>query len=82
MSTQGLEMNWLLLMLIPLTLLAIVIGLVIYLLPTMVAFKRDHPHKLVITLLNVLLGGTLVVWIACLIWAFSDMKASVPARQE
>ncbi len=49
--------------------LIIVIGL-IYFIPTLVAFKRNHPNRWVIFVLNLCLGATLVAWLICLIWAF------------
>lgn len=52
----------------------IIIGFVvlvaIYVLPTIVAFARRHPNRWVILALNVCLGGTGIVWLGCLIWAF------------
>ena len=52
----------------------IIIGLVvlvaIYVLPTIVAFARRHPNRWVILALNICLGGTGIVWLGCLIWAF------------
>lgn len=58
------------------------ISLVIYLLPAFIAFRRNHPNKVVITLLNVFLGATLIVWVVCLIWAFSNPSTSVQPRQD
>lgn len=51
----------------------ILIGLAfyIYLIPTFVAYNRQHPQRVFIMLLNLFLGNTLVGWIAALIWARS-----------
>jgi len=46
-----------------------VIALIIYLVPTFVAFHRQHPNKWIIFLVNLFLGGTIIGWIAALIWA-------------
>jgi len=43
---------------------------VFYLIPTFVAFWRRHPNRWVILILNVMLGGTGIVWLGCLVWAF------------
>jgi hypothetical protein len=40
--------------------------------PTIVAFKRRHRNSLAILIVDLLLGWTVLGWIACLIWAFSD----------
>ena len=44
---------------------------VLYLLPTVVALKRDHPSKGGIIVLNILLGWTFIGWVVSLAWAFS-----------
>lgn len=50
-------------------LLLIVIALCVYMIPTFTAYKRQHPQRVYIMLLNLFLGNTLVGWIAALIWA-------------
>ena len=49
-----------------LMLLAIV---VIYLLPTLIAFGREHPWRQDLAVANILLGWTLIGWIAVFLWA-------------
>lgn len=51
-------------------LLVLVILGVVYFLPTIIAFHRQHPNRWVILILNVVLGGTIIVWLGCLVWAF------------
>ena len=41
----------------------------LYILPSLIARKRDHKQETAIILLNLLLGWTLIGWIAALIWA-------------
>ncbi|HZT89536.1 MAG TPA: superinfection immunity protein [Stellaceae bacterium] len=48
-------------------LLLLIIAL--YMLPTVVAAARDHPRRRAIGLLNILLGWTLIGWIALFLWA-------------
>lgn len=48
-----------------------VISILIYFLPAFIAFRRDHPNKIAITLLTLFLGATFIVWVLCLIWALS-----------
>jgi hypothetical protein len=40
-----------------------------YMLPTIRAFQRGHPHRWRILLLNAALGWTIAGWIASFIWA-------------
>ncbi len=42
-----------------------------YLVPTGLAAYRDHPEKTGIFLVNLLLGWTIIGWIAALVWACS-----------
>jgi hypothetical protein len=42
-----------------------------YLIPTVVAFARAHPHRYALFLLNTLLGWSGIVWFGALIWALA-----------
>ena len=48
-------------------LLALILAL--SLLPTFLAYARDHPRRQVLAVVNILFGWTLVVWIAVFLWA-------------
>jgi T4 superinfection immunity protein/putative oligomerization/nucleic acid binding protein len=50
--------------------------LVIFFLPTIVAFNRVHPNRGVILAVNAFLGGTGIVWVICLIWAMKAIHIS------
>ena len=50
-------------------LIAFIIGLIIYFIPSMVAFKRNNASRWAIFLVNLFFGWTLLVWIITLIWA-------------
>ena len=52
------------------TLVVIAIGL----LPTIIAFARKHYNAIAITVVNILLGWTLIGWIIALVWAFGRTK--------
>ena len=41
-----------------------------YLLPTIIAFRRRHPNRWLITAINFFLGGTGIGWAGALAWAF------------
>lgn len=42
---------------------------VLYLLPTILAYGRDHPHRQRLALVNILFGWTLLGWIGVFLWA-------------
>lgn len=54
-----------------------VIGLLIYLVPTIIAFKLNQSNKGTVALVNVFLGITVFGWIAAFILAFTG-----PAQPE
>ena len=61
-------------------LLIISVVLIIYLIPTIVAFRRRHPNRWIIGALNVTLGGTGIVWLGCLVWACGAVHKSANAQ--
>lgn len=54
------------------SILIILIAVAIYFAPTLIAFKRSHPNKVWVLLLNVLLGWTCFGWATALVWSFID----------
>jgi len=42
---------------------------ILYLLPTILAYGRDHPRRQQLGLMNILFGWTLIGWIATFLWA-------------
>lgn len=46
----------------------LVIGLV-YILPSIVAFRRDHPNRWLILVINLAFGGTIIGWGIAMAWA-------------
>ena len=59
------------LFLILVSIIAFILAVIIYLLPGVIAYHRNHPNRLLILLLTIFLGGTGLVWIICLIWALT-----------
>ena len=55
--------------------------LLLYLLPTIIAFRNGHPNRWVILALNVFLGSTIIVWVICLIWANKAIHLSADAQR-
>lgn len=60
-------------------LMIVAAALLIYLIPTIVAFRRRHPNRWIIAALNVALGGTGIVWLGCLVWACGAVHKSAEA---
>ena len=48
---------------------AFIVAVAIYALPALLAWSMGSPHRMAITLLDVLLGWTIIGWIIALIWA-------------
>lgn len=54
-----------------------IVFLPLYLLPAILAFARGHKNAGAIFMLNLLLGWTIIGWIAAIIWAYtSNLKES------
>lgn len=50
-----------------------ILGLFLYFAPSIVAtMRKGIPNRKYIYLTNLLLGWTFIVWVVCLIWAFSS----------
>ncbi len=48
----------------------------VYIVPTIVAFVRRHPNRWPILGLNLILGGTGIVWFGCMIWSMMGVHRS------
>ncbi|MCC0809023.1 superinfection immunity protein [Methylobacterium sp. W2] len=55
-------------------LVAVTVCVAIYGLPSIIAFHRGHPNRWVILAVNGLFGGTLVGWVAVLVWALHAVQ--------
>lgn len=51
------------------TIVMLLLVVVIYMLPTFIAFGRQHPKRQDIAVVNILLGWTLIGWIGVFLWA-------------
>ncbi|HIL42383.1 MAG TPA: superinfection immunity protein [Gammaproteobacteria bacterium] len=49
-----------------------IIAILVFFLPTIVAFKRYHRNRWIILLLNIL-GATVIFWFIALVWAFNKV---------
>lgn len=55
-----------------LMLLLCIAGVILYFLPAIIAYKREHANKGIILLIDFLLGWTFLGWAGTLVWAFID----------
>lgn len=62
-----------------LLLAAVLVGAAAYFLPTIVAVSRHHPNAAPVFVVNLLLGWTLVGYVAALAWSLVAIRA-VPLR--
>ena len=46
-----------------------IIFMIIFFIPTIIAFRRGHPNRWVIFIINFVFGATVLGWFGCLIWA-------------
>ena len=46
-----------------------ILGVTLYLVPTIIAISRDHPNKVAIILINFFLGWSVFGWVGALIWS-------------
>jgi uncharacterized membrane protein YqaE (UPF0057 family) len=54
----------------------VILFIVFYLAPGIVATQRGHHNALAIWMLNIFLGATVLGWIAALIWACTKVSKS------
>ena len=60
--------------------LIIILGIVFYFLPSILAGARKHKNTLLIFILNLLFGWTAIGWLVCLIWAFVDTNGETAKK--
>jgi len=58
-------------------LLTAIFSLGFYLIPTFLAFSRNHDSKIWVAILNIFLGWTLLGWFFALVWAAFGQKKSI-----
>lgn len=56
--------------------LATALGIVLYFMPAIIAYRRGHANKVIILIIDLLLGWTFLGWAGCLVWAFIDTDGS------
>lgn len=49
--------------------IGLLIAGIIYITPSIVAFRRNHPNRWIILVINVAFGGTIIGWGIAMVWA-------------
>ena len=57
------------------TVIELMLIAILYMLPTLIAFARDIPARHTVTVFNIILGWTLIVWVILFVWAMSAQTA-------
>src|SRR5713101_3391550 len=60
-----------------LVVLALVVGLAAYFLPTLIAFYREHDYRFVIFAINIIAAWTVFAWVGVLVWAVWPAEKSL-----
>jgi Ca2+/H+ antiporter len=61
------------------TVIILIVVLIIYMLPTLIAYGREHPRRQELTVINIFLGWTLIGWLAVFLWAALARVEDQPA---
>lgn len=64
----------------PTELIIMLIFLLPYFLPSIIAFTRKHHNSAAILILNIFLGWTLIGWIIALVWSFTAAQNKSPTQ--
>ncbi len=56
--------------------LILIVSVLFYILPALIAAGRHHHNWVAILVLNILLGWTLLGWIIALVWSVTAVKKS------
>ena len=59
----------------------IVLGISLYMTPTIIAYHRRHHNKVAILTLNILLGWTFLGWVASLVWAVTKIEKELTSTE-
>lgn len=54
------------------SLMLLIILMALYFLPTLITILRDHHNGCAISVLNLLLGWTLIGWVVALVWSLTS----------
>ena len=52
------------------------VAFLIYAIPSIIAFRRRHPNRFAILVINIVFGGTGIGWLGALVWALGAVHVS------
>ena len=55
-----------------------ILGLLLYMLPAVIAFGRNHQHRVPILLANLFFGWTFIGWVGSLVWSAMPVTVKSP----
>lgn len=58
------------------------LALVVYLLPSLIAFNRDAEHRWLVLVINLVFGASIIGWLIALYLATRKAKAELPGPSE
>ncbi len=58
---------------------ALMMVAVLYVVPSFIAFRRHHPKRWLLLLVNLISGFTVIGWVLCFVWAFSALQNLRPS---
>jgi cytochrome c oxidase assembly factor CtaG len=61
------------------TVIILMVVLIIYMLPTLIAYSREHPWRHELAIINIFLGWTLIGWVVVFLWAALGAVEDQPA---
>jgi hypothetical protein len=61
------------------TVIILMVVLIIYMLPTLIAYGREHPWRHELAIINIFLGWTLIGWFVVFLWAALGAVEEQPA---
>ena len=62
------------------TVILLMLIAILYMIPTLIAYARDVPQRRIITVLNIVLGWTLIGWLIAFFWAMSGQTTAAQTQ--
>ncbi len=50
----------------------LIVGILIYFIPALMAFQRKHKNRTAILMLNLFLGWSFIGWVVALVWSLTN----------
>ena len=52
--------------------ISFIVGIIVYFVPSYIAYRRKHKNRVAILVLNIFLGWSLIGWIVALVWSLTN----------